>query len=309
MNTPMKRYIEQLIEDLEQVAKNPPHPAYIEAPPHLDDRPHVAELALVPFKTIEELTGIKQEVFPEIDDLQGDQWERVNEAIFKVFESLHIDLVDAPPGIPPEWLYEVLTTNWQNEVQYLPSSGMDLELCTGDPQTCPYGEYCDCGEEFDEYELPEKFAACIKPIAQSIEAGFICYLNPETLEIEDIPKSLMDNPDEYKMTTGLGLEDEEMEHEKWDECYTFNPLEPDEAFEIMEAFAENGDDEILQEELFYVLANHNPSANFKAVIQNSGESDNWSRFKQKWLEDRVKQIIYTEIYKMPENFDDNDLPF
>jgi hypothetical protein len=82
-------------------------------------------------------------------DLSDDECERVNEAIFKVFDSLGLTLVDAPSEIPPEWLYEVLTTNWDYPVQYLPSSGMDLELCTGDPKTCPYGEYCDCGEEPD----------------------------------------------------------------------------------------------------------------------------------------------------------------
>ncbi|MGV8138539.1 MAG: hypothetical protein AB2L20_25335 [Mangrovibacterium sp.] len=145
----MQRYIEQLIEDLEEVAKNQPPPVYIEAPPHLDENPEIAELALVSFKPVSEWIGIAPEVFPGMTDLSGDECERVNEAIFKVFDSLRLTLVDAPSGIPPECLYEVLTTTWDHPVQYLPSSGMDLELCTGDPMTCPYGEYCDCGEEPD----------------------------------------------------------------------------------------------------------------------------------------------------------------
>jgi hypothetical protein len=305
----MEKYIQQLIEDLEEVAKNPPKPYYIEPPPHLEDDDVISELALVPFKTIEELTGIKQEVFPESIYLKGDQWQRVNDAIFKVLESLHIELVDAPPGIPPEGLYEVLTTNWQHPVQYLPSSGMDLELCTGDPMTCPYGNYCDCGEDFDEFELPEKFTAIINQIAQSIDAGFICYLNPETLEMEDVPKSLMDDPHEFEMTTGFALEEEELKYETWDECYVFEPLDSDESFRIMEAFAENVKDEILQEQLFYVLRCKKPFANFKEVIYSSGQNENWFQFKMNWMEDHVKQIIYSEIYKMPENFDDNELPF
>lgn len=98
----MERYICQLIEDLEQVAKKPPTPAYIEPPEHLMDKPEIAELALVPFKTIEELTRINQEVFPEMNDLQGDQWERVNQSIFKVLESLNISLIDIPPNMPQD---------------------------------------------------------------------------------------------------------------------------------------------------------------------------------------------------------------
>lgn len=305
----MEKYVNQLIEDLNRVADNPPPEPYIEPPPHLADCPFIAELALVPLKTLEELTGIKQEAFPDMIDLQGDQWQRVNEAIFNVFESLKIELIDAPPDIPTEWLYEVLTTNWQAEVQYLPSSGMDFELCTGDPMTCPYGEYCDCGEEFDMYELPEKFAQCINPIAQSIDAGFICHLNPETLETEEIPKILIDDPHEFKMVTGYGLEDEELKHESWNECYTFEPLEPQESFKIMETFAETMEDEILREELFYALKNKNPFANFKRVINKNGQSDIWFFFKLDYLEDHVKQIIYAEIHKTKENLNDHDLPF
>lgn len=39
----------------------------------------------------------------------------------------------------------------------MPNAGFDLELCSFDPQTCPYGEYCDCGswEEGDEGEEDE----------------------------------------------------------------------------------------------------------------------------------------------------------
>jgi hypothetical protein len=305
----MEKYIQQIIEDLETVAKNPPKLSYIEPPPHMENDDVISELALVPFKTTEEFTGIKQESFPEIIHLQGDQWQRVNNAIFKVFESLHIELVDTPSGIPPEWLYEVLTTNWQAEVQYLPSSGMNLELCTGNPMTCPYGDYCDCGEEFDEYELPEKFALVINPIEQSIDPGFICYLNPENLEMEDVPKSLMDDPHEFKMNTGFDSDDEDLKYESWDECYVFEPLDSDESFQIMETFAKNVEDEILQEQLFYVLNRKKPFANFKEVIHSSGLSDNWFHFKINWLEDHVKKIIYSEIHNMPENFDDNELPF
>ena len=145
----MQRYIEQLIEDLDRAAENPPDPEYIEVPPHLDNNPDIAELALVPFKPISEWTGIGSEVFPVVIDLSWEEWKKVNEAILRVFESLHIELVDAPEDLPPEMLYEVLTTNWDYPVQYLPLSGMDLELCTGDPMTCPYGDLCDCYEEQD----------------------------------------------------------------------------------------------------------------------------------------------------------------
>ena len=146
----MQRYIDQLISDLENAATNPPTPAYIEIPPEADEIPDIAEVALTPFKTLEELSGIKSMFFPEVYKLTADQAESVIKAIFKVFDSLKIELIDVPDNIPPEMLYEALTLNWDVYVQYLPSSGMDLELCTYDPLTCLYGEYCRCSD--DDYD-------------------------------------------------------------------------------------------------------------------------------------------------------------
>ena len=149
----MERYIQQLIQDLLEVANTEPLAAYIEPPPHLENKRDIAELALVPFKSIEELTGISSEAFPHMNDLTGGQCQAVNAAIFKVFDTFHIELVDQPEDIPPEWLYDVLTTNWDYPVQYLPETGFDLELCSGNPATCEYGEFCDCGED---YTFPEE---------------------------------------------------------------------------------------------------------------------------------------------------------
>lgn len=154
----MERYIQQLIEDLEHVADNPPVIPYIEPPPHLEDIPDIAELALVPFKRISEWTELDPDIFPDFDRLTVPQCTKVTEAIFKVFNTYRIEVIDIPKDIPPEYLYEVLSTSFDHYVQYLPSSGFDLELCTGDPHTCPYMSGCDCGEPFeddpDEDELP-----------------------------------------------------------------------------------------------------------------------------------------------------------
>lgn len=296
----MERYIQQLIEDLETAAQNPPSPQFFETPPHLAETPDIAELALVPFKSIEEWTGINQEVFPEIIQLQGDQWNRINEAIFKVFDALNVQLIDAPPGMPPEILYEVLTTNWDHPVQYLPTSGMDLELCTGDPMTCPYGEYCDCGEEFDELELPPHFLELIPKIADKIDAGFVCYLNSETLEIEEIPKHLFDDPEVFDLDSGEPVLPEEWEFSKWESYFVINPPDADESHQIMFEFAEFIEDEEFSNKLFQVLDQRKPFKKFKTLILNSAYRKDWFAFKKQWLEKFISEQIFNEIN---ENYD------
>jgi hypothetical protein len=81
----MQRYINQLIEDLEAIAVKPPEAPWTETLPHLAHDPVIAELALVPFKPISEWTGIGPEVFPDVTELEGGQWERVNEEIYNGF--------------------------------------------------------------------------------------------------------------------------------------------------------------------------------------------------------------------------------
>ena len=148
----MQRYVEQLIEDIEQAAKHPPAKPFIEPPPHIADDPVISELALTPFKSIEEWAGIKQAAFPGIFKFTDHQIKLLNSAIFKLLDSLNIELVDRPKDLPDEILYDILTEYWDDQVQYLPSSGFDWELCTGDPDTCPYGDFCDCMNELPEEE-------------------------------------------------------------------------------------------------------------------------------------------------------------
>jgi hypothetical protein len=148
----MQSYINGLIADLEAAAADSPAPAWIEIPPHMEPAPYAAELAMVPFKPISEWTGIERKVFPEMYLLTARQCEELNQAIFKVLDSIRVEIVDIPDEIPPERLYDAITWSWDDPVQYLPSSGFDLELCTGDLQTCPYGELCTCGNPEDNYE-------------------------------------------------------------------------------------------------------------------------------------------------------------
>ena len=153
----MQRYVEQLITDLEEAASNPPALPYFETPPEIEIDDEISELAQVPFKSIEEWTGVQQIAFPHSFYLDDTQIEIITKAIFKVFDCLRLELIDVPQDIPAEWLYDVLVEYWVDKVQYLPSSGMDWEICTGDPQTCPYGEYCDCGEELPDDGPPQPF--------------------------------------------------------------------------------------------------------------------------------------------------------
>ena len=155
-------------------------------------------------------------------------------------------------------------------------------------------------QEEEILEIPEEFEKLLKPIAGSIDAGMNCYLNPKSLEIEEVPALLVNDPHEYKMLTGFGTEDEELKHQNWDKCYVFEPLGSNESFRIMEAFAENMGDEKFREQLFYALNHRKPFANFKWKIDNSPYRQDWFDFKQKWLEGYVREELYWFLERQEE---------
>jgi hypothetical protein len=150
-------------------------------------------------------------------------------------------------------------------------------------------------EEPDEIEIPEKYRKVVSEIAESIDAGLICFLNPETLEIEDIPKNMEYEPEEYEDETGESMDTIELKHHEWQNCYTFEPLESRESFRIMEMFANDLADSRLQSRLIYALGHRKPFSNFKFIVENSPSRANWFEFKKQWLENHVKELLLIKL--------------
>ncbi|MBI4645185.1 MAG: hypothetical protein HY738_00990 [Bacteroidia bacterium] len=157
-------------------------------------------------------------------------------------------------------------------------------------------------EEPEEIELPEKYKKVVSQIADSIDAGFICYLNPETLETENIPQEMINNPYEFEAMTGESLDSMDLQHSKWESCITFEPLESHESFKIMEQFVKSIADRRLREKLINALDRRKPFANFKAIIDNSPYRQDWFDFKKQWLENHVKELLLMKLEEEQDNY-------
>lgn len=141
-------------------------------------------------------------------------------------------------------------------------------------------------EPEEEDEIPEKFSGLIHSIAENIDCGLVCYLNPLTLEMEEVPAELACEPEEFEMVTGECWDDT-FKHTSWEKCITIEPPESSDSFKIMERFVDKVDDKKLKNKLIYALNNRKPFANFKAIVENSEYRQQWFSFKQKKLEERV----------------------
>ena len=150
-------------------------------------------------------------------------------------------------------------------------------------------------EEPKPEEIPTKYKKVVSEIVDSLLAGLICFFNPDTLEIEDIPKEMAYDPEEFEMMTGETFESAGLKHENWQNCLTIEPMESHDSFKRMEYFVDEVKDINLQEKLINALNRKKPFANFKYLIEDSDYRQHWLDFRQAQYELYVWDIIKTDI--------------
>lgn len=155
----------------------------------------------------------------------------------------------------------------------------------------------------DEIKVPEKYFKAVNEIASGLEAGFLCILNMDTLEVEDVPHGILMDPEEYELTTGFSFEEADFKYPGWKNTLTFEPLEPLESFKIMRKFTERMKDQKLQAKLIHALSHSKPFAHFKYHIDNSDLRQNWFDFKKRCLESHVKELLAMELDKKEAYFE------
>ncbi len=153
-------------------------------------------------------------------------------------------------------------------------------------------EIYEVAEEMEKPEIPGKFKKVAAEVADSLTAGFVCFINPETLETEDIPQHALEN---YTAMTGVGVEDFNLKHYEWEKCIKIESPASYYSYHIMERFAEKVPDAGMRERLTDALNRKKPFANFKRIIDDSDYRQDWFGFRQARLEEYVYEALTNEI--------------
>ena len=159
-------------------------------------------------------------------------------------------------------------------------------------------------EPDDTEEIPEKYRELVRKTAESIDCGMICFINPDTLEMEDVPKTLLEDSfifEEEEEEDGQENVTINLEHRKWEKYITVEPLESRESYRIMKDFISEVDDLKLQKQLINTLSNRHPFANFKYLIEGSPYRKVWFAFKHHKLEGHVWREL--SLNKDPEDLE------
>lgn len=133
----------------------------------------------------------------------------------------------------------------------------------------------------------------IKDIAQELQAGMDVYINRKTLDTESIM-----NPDHFFVEPDFWEKEIERIENEWEDYVVISQMSSHEAYEVMEEFAYQVDDEKLREELIKILNRKSPFANFKAEIDESDYREKWFGFRDKKYKEYVREELLANGFKV-----------
>ncbi len=131
----------------------------------------------------------------------------------------------------------------------------------------------------------------VREIAEMLDCGHVCYLNPDTNETVFIP-----NPASWEYFEEPDMVTKELEKvDSWEKRIKLTPPESFESFQFMESFIEElpESESTLRNKLISALSHSHPFARFKAAIDNCPYRQEWFDHKQRCLEKYVRDEIST----------------
>lgn len=100
------------------------------------------------WSTIEALTKITREAFPEHDSLDKKECAKLNHAIISLWKAYHLDIDFPVEKVDPHKLYQLLLNKWLLPVPIMKSGQWLLEFCSFDHDKCSIPDCCNfCNED------------------------------------------------------------------------------------------------------------------------------------------------------------------
>lgn len=144
-------------------------------------------------------------------------------------------------------------------------------------------------------DIPLRYQQAIKSLAENITCNLVSFFNPDTLEIEDIPKDMLH---EFDFEEDSTYEELSLTHNTWEKCIKVDPLESFESYKIMEDFVECLPDNKSARILSQAIYGKKPFASFNHQIHQSDYRQDWFDF---WQMAAEKYVINNYFYDINES--------
>lgn len=138
----IKRYLEQLVDDVRESAKNKEQ--NLQFPKELLDEPpeHLAHLEVIPVQKVYKWMRIDPEAFPPAEQLSDDQIIYFCNLLKQLFEHYNYE-VHMPKSLPFRMVYEYLVKALDRTEACQQGETLNvIAFCDGDETKCPFGSYC-----------------------------------------------------------------------------------------------------------------------------------------------------------------------
>ena len=327
----MQKYVDQLLEMLQEAQSNRPAPRYIELPEEMECLRDVIDMEMSIKEegpTMESIFGVEQIYFPPENRLSDDQIGQLKRGILDLWRAFNYEADFRRGEFTEREQYTKLVENWKESHPLLKGTRgtwhieiFDYEQDWDEDE----GRYITDEEYFEKNPPPNMDDVMFEDILSKITDEkisemaevlgmqyHVCYVNPDTGEVE-----IMFTND-YLADYGISWDDEEEDEEdfthgwqqefhddikaqmaridSWRHFIRIEKPDSHESFAIMENFV----DEIIPEgklkkQFYDALSRKHPFSNFNYIVHNCKYRDEWFKFRQNALEEYVKNHI--ERYK------------
>lgn len=156
----MKRYIEQLIEDLQAAKRFAPKQKPQEEMTSEEVWDELIEIDRIideePDRPLHNIFGIDPAKFPPPEKLTTEQSQLLATEILELWAAFNIE-ASYPENFPLDKLYPMLVEKFKKPFLYFPMGITGIEFCHYEPAECPFGdEYCRCKEWGDDNKSIEE---------------------------------------------------------------------------------------------------------------------------------------------------------
>lgn len=133
----------------------------------------------------------------------------------------------------------------------------------------------------------------IDNIVDALDCDMVCFMNPDTCEVEDIPLDVL-----LGMYQDITSQEALRRIDRWEKYITIEPLETPDMVKAMQTFInEHIPSGTLKKQLHEALSLRRPDKYFHAIVEDSGYRDKWAAYHRQHMMRHVKSKLRDQLKK------------
>lgn len=155
----------------------------------------------------------------------------------------------------------------------------------------------DGAQEEDSAAIPPEYEEVVAQITESLNNGFTCFLNPETLEIEQASNAGLYglSETEYDEQNDDMVDEFDLDYPEWDSYIRFEPFGRNDMLNTMEKCVSFLHDDNLRSQLENISDKEELVARFDEIMQRTGNLEDWNGFRKREIERYVRSQLMSGL--------------